>query len=227
MGAYFLVVNPAKRQYLDPGRFGEPIKFSNVLAGAHCLRALKLLIEDCFRPEGTSFHGAWLGDPVILASDDYGLPDPGGQITATADDPGRNLYALARAEFTDISYRALAELCRDAEVAEELAERAKGDDSFLVDLGTVLIQYHQFSLESALEQLVGRPWRKAYNQAMASSHWLPLMPIDWPLKCIELSGRCSGLGPPVWNGGTIDQQQQPIDRDTELPGQQECPGRGV
>ena len=182
MGAYFLVVNPAKRQYLDPGRFGEPIKFSNVLAGAHCLRAFKLLVADCFRPDGASFRGAWLGDPVILASDDYGLPDPGGQVTATADDPGRNLYALARAEFTNISYRALAELCRDAEVAKELAVKAKGDNGFLVDLGTVLIQYHQFSLESALEQSVGRPWRKAYNQAMASSHGLPLMPIDWPLK---------------------------------------------
>ena len=33
MGAYFLVVNPAKRQYLDPGRFGEAIKFSSVLPG--------------------------------------------------------------------------------------------------------------------------------------------------------------------------------------------------
>ena len=182
MGSYFLVVDPAKRQYLDPGRFGEPIKFSNVLAGAHCLRALKFLIADCFRPEGTSFRGAWLGDPVILASDDYGLPDPGGQVTATAADPRGNLYALARAAFTNISYRALAELCRDAEVAKELAAKAKEDDSFLVDLGTVLIQYHQFSLEDALEQSVGRPWRKAYNQAMASSHWLPLMPIDWPLR---------------------------------------------
>ncbi len=87
MGAYFLVVNPAKRQYLDPGRFGEPVKFSNVLAGAHCLRALKLLIADCFRPAGASFRGAWLGDPVFLASDDYGLPDPPGQVTATAVEP--------------------------------------------------------------------------------------------------------------------------------------------
>jgi hypothetical protein len=181
VGAYFLVVNPTKRQYLDPGRFDEPVKFSNVLAGDYCLRALKLLIADCFRREGDSFRGAWLGDPVILASDDTGIPDPGGLITATAVNPGRNLHALAREEFTDISYRALAELCRDPGVAEELAERAKGEPSFLVDLGAVLIQYHQSTLERALERTVGRPWRKAYNQALASSYRQPLMPIDWPL----------------------------------------------
>ena len=37
MGAYFLVVNPAKRQYLDPGRFGEAIKFPRCCAD-HRLR---------------------------------------------------------------------------------------------------------------------------------------------------------------------------------------------
>ena len=69
MGAYFLVVNPTKRQYLDPARFGEAIKFSGLLRGDYCLQALKLLIADCFPRETTSFHGAWLGDPVMLASD--------------------------------------------------------------------------------------------------------------------------------------------------------------
>lgn len=181
VGAYFLVVNPTKRQYLDPGRFGEPVKFSNVLAGDYCLRALKLLIADCFPRDEGAFRGAWLGDPVILASDDTGLPDPGPFVTAAAVDPRRNLHALASDEFTDISYRALAELCRDAEIAEELAERAKREDRFLVDLGTVLLQYRPFTLEQALERTVGRPWRKAYQQAMTVSRRQPLMPIDWPL----------------------------------------------
>ena len=58
MVAYFLIVNPAKRQYLDPSRFGEGIKFSSVLRGAHCLHALKLLVADCFRQGTTSFRGA-------------------------------------------------------------------------------------------------------------------------------------------------------------------------
>ena len=43
MGAYSLVVNPAKRQYLDPGRFGEGFELSPVLSGDHGIRALSVL----------------------------------------------------------------------------------------------------------------------------------------------------------------------------------------
>ncbi len=182
MGAYFLVVNPTKRQYLDPGRFGEAIKFSALLRGDYCLHALKLLIADCFPRKTKSFRGAWLGDPVILASDDSGLPDPGGLITATRDDPHRNLNAQAQAEFIDISYRALAELCLSSNIASELAAMARSDDSLLIDLVAVLEQYHPRGLERTLEEAVGRPWRKAYNQALAACMtWRPLPPIDWPL----------------------------------------------
>ena len=182
MGAYFLVVNPTKRQYLDPARFGEAIKFSGLLRGDYCLQALKLLIADCFPRETTSFRGAWLGDPVILASDDTGSPNPGGLVTATRVSPLRNLSAWAKAEFIDISYRALAELCQDAETAVGLAAEAKSDRSLLIDLGAVVEQYHPRALEPALEEAVGRPWRKEYNKALANcTHWQPLPPIDWPL----------------------------------------------
>ena len=181
MGAYFLIVNPAKRQYLDPNRFGEAVKYSNVLWGPHCIQALKLLIADCFPRREGRFPGAWLGDPVILASDDTGRPNPGGLVTTTAAESRRNLNALAREEFTDISYRALAELCRDGRVAEELVERAREDDGLMVDLGAVLLQYHLIPLERALERSLGRPWQKAYHDVLASSYWSPLKPIDWPL----------------------------------------------
>lgn len=182
MGAYFLVVNPAKRQYLDPARFGEAIKVTSVLRGDHCIRALTLLVTDCFRRDTTSFRGAWLGDPIILASDDSGLPDPGGIITTILNDPGRNLHAMSKAEFADISYRALAELCRDGDAAMDLATRCRQDGSLLIDLGATMEQYHLTALEFALNTAVGKPWRKAYNQARAEpSYWHPLPPIDWPL----------------------------------------------
>lgn len=143
---------------------------------------MKLLVADCFPRDATAFRGAWLGDPVILASDDTGLPDPGGLVTATADDPGRNLNAMAKAEFTDISYRALAELCRDADTAAELAARSRDDASLLIDLVAVLEQYQVGALDMALNAAVGRPWRRAYNQALAKQMWWqPLPPIDWPL----------------------------------------------
>jgi hypothetical protein len=183
VGAYFLVVNPVRRQYLDPARFGEAVKFPSVLRGDHCMGSLKLLVADCFRRDMTSFRGAWLGDPVILASDDSGLPGPGGLMTATPDDAGRNLHAMARAEFTDISYRALAELCLDGATATELAGRSKDDTSLLIDLGTTLEQYPLATLEAALNAAVGQPWRRAYNQARAKLPWWnALPPIDWAME---------------------------------------------
>lgn len=182
MGAYFLVVNPARRQYLDPSRFGEANKFSTVLFGDHCVQALKLLVADVYRRDAVSFPGAWLGDPVILAGDDTGRPDPGGLITATPEDPARNLHALACAEFTDISYRALAELCLDAGTAAALAARSAEDETLLLDLGAVWDQYRVPALEAALDGAVGRPWRKAYNQARTKNRWwCPLPPVDWPM----------------------------------------------
>jgi hypothetical protein len=182
MGAYFLVVNPARRQYLDPGRFGEGIKYASVLRGDYCIQALKLLVADCYQRKATSFRGAWLGDPIILASDDSGLPDPGGLVTATADDPRRNLNAMAQAEFTNISYRALAEICREFDTAAELAARSRDDTSLLIDLAGVVEQYRVDTLEHALNEAVGHPWRKAYNLALAEAPWWqPLPPIDWPL----------------------------------------------
>ena len=182
MGTYFLVVNPAKQQYLNPARFGEAIKFAGLLRGDYCVEALKLLLSDCFPGDAVSFRGAWLGDPVILASDDTGLPNPGGLVTGTAADPDRNLHAWAREEFSDISYRALAELCLDAEVATDLAAQARVDRSLLIDLGAVVEQYGSRALEQALEQAVGRPWRKEYHKALAElTYWQPLPPIDWPL----------------------------------------------
>ena len=181
MGAYFLVVNPAGRQYLNPSRFGEGIKASSVLHGDFCIRALKLLIMDCYCRDTTSFRGAWLGDPVILASDDAGLPDPGGIVTST---PAlrRNLNALAQAEFTDISYRALAELGLEANTASELAARAQQDQGLLLELGGVLGQYRVPNLDAALNLAVGQPWRKAWNQGLAKRRWgCPRATIDWPL----------------------------------------------
>jgi hypothetical protein len=82
----------------------------------------------------SSFRGAWLGDFVILPGDDSGLPDPGGLLIATSADPGSNRHALARAEFTNISYRVLAELCLDGDTATELAARSKEGESLLFSL---------------------------------------------------------------------------------------------
>jgi hypothetical protein len=182
VGNYFIVVNPAKRQYIDPARFGEAIKFRAVLRGDHCLLALKLLICDRYEAGSNSICGAWLGDPVVLAGDDEGLPNPGRLVTTLPKEPNRNLHTQAKSEFVDISYRVIAELSLDRELAQILAAKAKEDKSLLIDLGAVIDQFHPDPLEYELEQAVGRPWRKEYNKAVAElSYWHPLAPIDWPL----------------------------------------------
>lgn len=181
MGTYLLIVNPARREYLDPMRFGESNKPSAALQGPFCARALSLLIADDSRRDATSFRGAWLGDPIILAGDDTGLPNPGGVATASSDNPARNLHAVATEEFADISYRALAELCLDIDTAGGLAARSTEDDLLLLNLGAMLGQYRAPALEPALGSAVGRPWRRAWNQARARRPWWsPPPPIDWP-----------------------------------------------
>lgn len=89
---------------------------------------------------------------------------------------------MAKAYYTDISYRALAELCQDTEDARALAAKAKVDRSLLIDLVAVLEQFHPKALKPAIDEIVGRSWRKEYNKALAElSYWQQLMPIDWPL----------------------------------------------
>jgi|SRR5579884_1929452 len=185
MGAYYLVINPVKRQYLNPGRFGEDIKFPGVLAGPFCLRALKMLIADNAASDHNpaSFWSAWFGDPVILASDDSGPPNPRGFTTATSNDPKRNLNRMARDEFTDISYRAIAELCwNNNDICREMIEKAKNDSSLFIDLVNVRLQYRVPALEHTFLEVFGQSWRKKYDQtARECLWWQPLPPIDWPL----------------------------------------------
>jgi len=188
MGACFLIVNPTRRQYLDPWRFSEDDKFAGVLAGKHCLSALKLLIKDDV-PDHSRRHsicGAWVGDPVILASDDCGQPNPGGLVTATSTDPARNLNHQAKAEFSDISYLALAELCRNMDRAVELVSRSRMEGNLLLDLVTVLEQYHPEALNVAIHDAFGQAWRKEYDRALAQiPDWTPLPRIDWPVETSE------------------------------------------
>ena len=67
LGVHYLIVNPAKGEYLDPTRFGSGAKFNNLLIGGPCDLALKYLIAD-------TGPGWWVGDPVVLAADDTGGP---------------------------------------------------------------------------------------------------------------------------------------------------------
>jgi hypothetical protein len=153
VGTSYLIVNPAKREYLEPRRFGEDDKFSNLLRGEHCLLAFKRLLS-----EGS---GAWAGEPIILVGDHS------------------DLWETVSTQFTNISYRALAQLCRYDDIRKELAAKARENESFLIDLGSVIEQYAPLRLEHDLNEALGQPWRRAFSRAMTKIPWYwRLPPID-------------------------------------------------
>ena len=103
MGQYFLVVNPAKKHYIDPAHlFGQSIKRGGILKG-YCGEVVEEMIRDGPRDPKSPLAGLWLGDVIIVAGDDYGEPNPAGLTTATPAQPHRNLHRMAREEYADIS----------------------------------------------------------------------------------------------------------------------------
>jgi hypothetical protein len=126
MSQYFLIVNPVKRQYIDASRFDERTKASGFMRGYHATAVALLVCQSIevghrYGP----LAGSWYADPIIAAGDDHGQPDQYGFATSTSTNPDRNLYQLARDEFEDISYQAIAMLCLAQDgFAEEIAEKA-------------------------------------------------------------------------------------------------------
>jgi hypothetical protein len=163
MSQYFKIVNPIKRQYIDAIRFGENIKASGYMRGYHAV-AVALLVchADGVAHRYGSLAGSWYGDPVIGAGDDHGQPDQYGVKTSTETNPERNLNQLAREEFEDISYQAIAMLCQgcDGLAAEIAAKAAAGSSHHLfIQLGNVVMLVGCEPLERALVDAFGREWQ--------------------------------------------------------------------
>ena len=179
MGQYFKIVNPAKRQYIDADRFHENIKASGVLFGHHATAVAFLVCNmDQVRVgrgqpvySGTELAGSWCGDPIYIVGDDQGEADEFGIKTATDSNPARNLNQMAKEEFEDVSYKAIALICNvHEEIAEELASsaaRGYSRDTGLVHLGNVVFTVGCKSLESALEKEFGSEWVSSYKKAYA------------------------------------------------------------
>lgn len=176
MGQYFKIVNPAKRQYVDASRFGENVKASGLFYGYHAVAVALLVcnVEQVRNDRGRPVHdfgelaGSWCGDRVIVAGDDHGRPDEFGIKTSTERNPDRNLYWLAKEEFEDISYRAIAMLCRVREAAAaEMARRAAESvaDGNLVHLGNVVFYVGCEPLALALAEAYGDEWVIRYKKA--------------------------------------------------------------
>ena len=163
MGQYFLIVNPAKRQYVDPGGFGMNQKRSGLMQGLPGL-AIGLLVSDDFTEGGpTGLLGSWVSDPVVAAGDDNGRVNPAGLQTSSTSEPERNLNRLAHAEYENITPRVIAMLAYFGE-ADELAELALKNEDGLRHLGAVVFAFHCQPLREALDRLDPN-WPKRYKQA--------------------------------------------------------------
>jgi hypothetical protein len=171
MGQCFKIVNPVKRQYLDPGRFDENQKASGFLVGLHAAAVAVLVCKPLDVPEQYRYGplaGAWFGDALYAAGDDYGQANPDGITTVTPENPRRNLNEMAKQEFEDVSYQAIAMLCQGREYYADQLARAAAEplgSYLLVHLGNIVFEQGCDALRDALVRALGSDWTKQYKQA--------------------------------------------------------------
>jgi len=156
MGDTYLVVNPAKREYLEPGRFGESVRWGGLLTEPYCLLALKRLISD--HPKGRSaIDGRWAGDPVVLA---------GGQGGSD------NLHDRAADNFADISYLALVNLCADDNILNEILQKAAQSDEFFLKVCDAFMEHAPaLTRKHPFTHVLGKDWAKRYERISLSEPW--------------------------------------------------------
>jgi hypothetical protein len=167
MGAWYDVVNPAKRQYLRIEAFGEDFKYGGLITG-HNGRSLHAMAIAWLvsRFPGSEYsdlqileeiQGCWFGDPIYLASDEAPA-DTAGISTSTPDHPDRNLYRLAHQEFEDVTARVIKSLCeKDQDIAEILVEGSCERDFRL--FAEVAIELRCGPFQDALERRFGENWQ--------------------------------------------------------------------
>jgi hypothetical protein len=164
MGEWFNVVNPSRRQYLDPLRMYWGPKMRGIIGGTPAL-AVSLLVCRPLQIQGHDLLGSWHGDAVFLAGDQE-PPNLAGPTTVTAENPDRNLHFMAIEEFEDISVPALDMLVRHVDgIADTWAERAANDAQDMVTLGSAAFATESSTLRSALESRFGHDWPKLYKAA--------------------------------------------------------------
>ncbi|GEM_PF-2243153 len=165
MGVYFLVVNPAKKQYLDAGRFGENSKQSGIFSGIHA-KAVGLLLYDTKKQLSLTHQlvGAWVGDSVIVAGDNA-HPNPVGIQTINEENPERNLYEMAYQEFEDISREAIIMVMTEYDYwIDELVEHAKSNRWLMIELGSIVFHTGFEPLRKSLEKIVGSDWTNRFKE---------------------------------------------------------------
>ena len=165
LGTCYLVVNPRRREFLDPVLLLRSDRFAGVVAGPPA-QAVLLLTCQGVRLAGYGLAGRWHGDPVLLVGDDEPA-DRYGVASSTTEQPDRNLYLAAEEGFEDISLAALAMLAQaDPTLLGSWIEEAARDESRLLILGAAALSTPSPVLLDALRHRVAGDWQQSYRRAM-------------------------------------------------------------
>jgi hypothetical protein len=122
MGQYYLVVNLDKEQFLDPHCCGDGLKLLEFGCNSNgTLTALAVLLADGNGRGGGDLRsmnpiiGGWAGDRIVVAGD-YA------DVAKFVMDPERNLYAVAREQFHNVSRAALRAMTDDPYLARDMKQ---------------------------------------------------------------------------------------------------------
>jgi hypothetical protein len=159
-GERFLVVDPARGEYVNPVRLGEDPTAGHLLGGCDGARLRNRL------------HWCMPTDQSIYAAGEFSTPNPHGLVTGTAANPRRNLYQAALAEYRDITCEDLPldEYCLDGTFASRLVRNASENDGLLPELWELVDRGGHKPLEEELIAQFGAGWRQRADAARRKRH---------------------------------------------------------
>ena len=187
MGQYHIVVNRAKKEYLNPHALGDGVKameFGCSSDGTMSGLAMLLAIDNGKGGGDFTYQdakgdrndpdlaGRWAGDPIVIAGD-YGDPEP--ELGPDKEGKPRNLHDAAQADYKDISHQ-VAKALKDcgaevrkpwgSEIKEARTKNVRIPVSGILDACTIEETAAGFSI--ALPSDAGKLERNALERYLGS-----------------------------------------------------------
>ena len=183
MGQYFVLANTDKKEYIDPGDFGENVKGSCFPNGGWIhIHGLALLVCRTDQIQRRPNHwgplaGYWAGDNIVAIGDKSPEPNIYGIDTYTQGYL-QSLSDFVLMEYGNISHKIILMFCSDYiglddDYDEEdfipmIVKASRNDSSVLRTLGSAVFVGGCQSLEKELLRQWGPGWVDKYHQKMES-----------------------------------------------------------
>jgi hypothetical protein len=105
---------------------------------------------------------SWAGTRVAVVGE-YGKPNVLGVTTATASDPKRNLFTLAKETFRNTA-STVAVMLFEHDGSAELVEVARTNERVFLMLAELAIVYRVKTIETVMGQCFESDWKKTYAE---------------------------------------------------------------